>query len=188
MRTGATLCGTSNDFLTPSSYSLRCVMRSWRIYKILSLLVAILAWCGSRPLGTDDASAIRNVLEHYRASWLSNDPDGVRSCFTQDAVLMPHHGLEPIVGLKAINEFWFPRTNTKTTILKFARTIDEIGVDGTFAYARGHGEVVWRVEDNRKTEDWRTGGTYMAILKKQGSGKWLISHLIWDDVPNERKK
>jgi hypothetical protein len=161
MRTAATLYGTSNGFLTPSSYSLRCVMRSWRICRILSLHVAILAWGGS---GIDDTLGIRNVLEHYRASWLSNDPDGVRSCFTQDAVLMPHHGLEPIMGMKAINEFWFPRTNTKTTILKFARTID-----GSVWTAHSHMRAV--------TAKWY-GGSKTTEKQKTGAlagPTWLFS-------------
>jgi uncharacterized protein (TIGR02246 family) len=150
-----------------------------------SVIVASAETPGSR---SDDRSLIRNLLEQYRAAWLSNDPDAIRHCFTQDAVLMPHHGLEPIVGMKAINDFWFPATRAKTTILKFVRTIDEIGVDGSLAYARGHSEVAWRVEDGGKTEDWHTSGDFMAILKKQAHGNWLISHLIWDDSPNERKQ
>ena len=89
--------------------------------------------------------------------------------------------------MKAINDFWFPATSTKTTVLKFDRTIDEIGVEGSLAYARGHSEVAWRVEDPGKREDWRTAGTYVAILKKQAGGGWLIARLIWDDGTNERK-
>ena len=148
-----------------------------------ALAASVEAWGAS---GGDEAS-IREVLERYRTAWLANDPEGVRSCFTQEAVLMPHHGTEPVVGMKAINNFWFPSSATKTTILKFKRTVEEIGVEGGLAYARGQGKVVWKVEDKGQSEEWRTGGTYMAILKKQASGKWLISHLIWDDVPNERK-
>ena len=155
------------------------------IFLMCSVIVASAKTPGSR---SDDRSLIRNLLEQYRAAWLSNDPDAIRHCFTQDAVLMPHHGLEPIVGMKAINDFWFPATRAKTTILKFVRTIDEIGVDGSLAYARGRSEVAWRVEDGGKTEDWRTSGNFMAILKKQAHGNWLISHLIWDDLPNERKQ
>lgn len=101
---------------------------------------------------------------------------------------MPHHGLEPIVGMKAITDFWFPRTGAKTTILKFNRTINEIHISGALAYARGHSEVAWKLEDNGTTEEWQTHGTYIAILRKQTDGSWLISCLMWDDVPNERTK
>src|SRR6516162_6645913 len=42
----------------------------------------------------------------------------------------------PIVGVTAINEFWWPSTTAKTTILKFVRTIDEVGGDASLAYVR----------------------------------------------------
>jgi len=51
---------------------------------------------------------------------------------------------------------------------------------------RGRSEVAWKMEDRGKTESWRTAGNYMAVLKRQTDGRWLISHLIWDDVPNQR--
>jgi uncharacterized protein (TIGR02246 family) len=136
--------------------------------------------------GHDDIALIRGVLEHYRTSWLANDPDGVRSCFTADAVLMPHQGLEPVVGIKAINEFWFAPTSSKTTVLKYSRTVDEIEVSASMAYARGHSEIEWRVEDKGVPERWRNHGDYLAILKKQQDGGWLITRLMWNDVPNQR--
>ena len=160
-----------------------------RLTWICALLLCVAAVAPVRTAaasGRADAS-IRKLLERYRTAWLANDPEAVRSCFTPDAVLMPHHGLEPVVGMKAINDFWFPASSAKTTVLKFDRTIDEIGVEGSLAYARGQSEVAWRVEDQGKREDWRTAGTYVAILKKQAGGGWLIARLIWDDGTNERK-
>lgn len=151
------------------------------------LFATIMSWAGTATLPARDVSAIRNVLEHYRTSWLSNNADGVRENFTQDAVLMPHHGLQPVVGMKAISEFWFPPTSAKTTILKFVQTVDEVGGHDIVAYVRGRSEVAWKVEDNGKTENWGNAGNYMAIFEKQADGKWLISHLIWDDPPNQRK-
>ena len=136
----------------------------------------------------DDAALIRAVLERYRTSWLANDPVGVQSCFTEDAVLMPHHGLDPIVGRKAINDFWFASSSAKTVVSKFERTIDEIGGDGSVSFVRGHSEVVWRIEDKGTAQEWRTHGSYLAILKKKPGSGWLITHLMWDDVPNERTK
>lgn len=134
-----------------------------------------------------DITLIRATLEHYRTSWLANDPEGVQGCFTADAVLMPHHGLEPVVGMKAINQFWFAPTSSKTTVLKYNRTIDEIEVSAPLAYARGRSELEWRIEDKGTTEDWQNHGDYLAILKKQKNGGWLITRLMWDDVPNQRK-
>jgi len=143
---------------------------------------------GNSPVGlaTADTELIKSVLEKYRTAWLTNDAHGVRATFTKDAVLMPHHGINPIVGVTAINAFWWPATTARTTILKFVRTIDEVGGTASLAYVRGRSEVAWKMEDGGKTESWRTAGNYMAVLKRQTDGKWLISHLIWDDIPNQR--
>ncbi|MGH9704655.1 MAG: YybH family protein [Candidatus Acidiferrales bacterium] len=139
-----------------------------------------------RNLRPGDAAAIRAVLERYRTAWLSNDASGVRGAFTNDAVLIPHHGLLPIVGMAAINEFWWPASSTKTTITKFTQTTDEIGGQGSFAYVRGRSEVAWTQEDSNGMQKWRTGGNYLALLAKQSDRHWRITHLIWDDPPNQR--
>ena len=163
-------------------------MRIRTLWTGLILFTAVHFWAVSAAPGQDDRTLIRAVLEHYRTSWLSNDPDGIRGCFTADAVLMPHHGLEPVVGMKAINEFWFTATTSKTTVLKYNRTIDEIEVSAPLAFVRGRSEVEWRVEDKGTTEDWTNHGDYLAILKKQKDGGWLITRLMWDDVPNQRER
>ena len=91
-----------------------------------------------------------------------------------------------MVGMAAINEFWFPVTAVKTTITRFVQTVDEVGGEGTLAYVRGKSEVAWTMEDQGKSQRWRTGGNFMAILRKQADGRWLMSHLIWDDPPNQQ--
>jgi uncharacterized protein (TIGR02246 family) len=156
---------------------------------VLSLALVFGASANSdrtKPLSADDAAAIRAVLERYRTAWLAGDNDGVRSTFTQDAVLLPHHGVSRVVGMAAINEFWFPSSSTKTTITKFVQTLDEVGGDGTLAYARGWSEVAWTLEDGSKKENWRNAGNFLAVFKKRAGGKWLISHLIWNDPNNQR--
>jgi uncharacterized protein (TIGR02246 family) len=156
---------------------------------ILLLTMAYVVSAGKdkpRLISPGDVAAIRAVLERYRTSWLAGDRDAVRACLTQDAVLLPHHGTQPVVGMHAINEFWFPTGSSRTTITRFVQKIDELAGEGTLAYVRGRSEVAWTVEADGKSQDWRNAGNFLAVLKKQADGKWLISHLIWDDPPNER--
>jgi uncharacterized protein (TIGR02246 family) len=135
-----------------------------------------------------DADSVRAVMENYRTAWLANNPDKVRSVFSADAVIMPHHGVTPAAGTKAIDDFWFPPGTAKTMILKYVRPIDEVDGDSALAYVRGRSEIAWRVEDKGTIEEWQTSGTYLTILKKQADGKWLISRMMWDDLPNQRTK
>lgn len=136
-------------------------------------------------LSASDVTRIRARMEQYRTGWLANDADTVRKTFAKDAVLMPHHGLAPVVGMAAINEFWWPAGRTKTIITRFEQTIDEIGGDSKLAYMRGRSEVTWTVEDQGKIQHWHNSGNFMAIFRKQADGGWLVSHLIWDDPPNQ---
>jgi uncharacterized protein (TIGR02246 family) len=140
----------------------------------------------NNSLAASDAAAIRSVLERYRTGWLAGDAGAVRSAFTEDAVLLPHHGVPPVIGMAAINEFWFPTSSTKTTITKFVQMIDEVGGGGILAYVRGRSELEWRIEDGAAKQNWRNAGNFLAIFKKQTDGKWLMSHLIWNDPPNQQ--
>jgi uncharacterized protein (TIGR02246 family) len=133
-----------------------------------------------------DQKEIQAVLEQFRQGWLSGSADAVRNTFTADAVLMPHHGVPPVVGMAAITEFWWPASSVKTTITRFTQTIDEIGGEGQIAYLRGRSDVAWTIENQAGAEKWQNRGNFMAVLRKQPNGKWLMSHLIWDDPPNQR--
>jgi uncharacterized protein (TIGR02246 family) len=140
----------------------------------------------NKALPLSETAKIRAVLESYRTGWLAGDPDAVRSTFAQNAVLLPHHGLPPVVGIAAINEFWFPSASAKTKITNFLQTVDEVDGDGTLAYVRGRSELAWTVDAGGKAQNWRNAGNFLALFKKQADGKWLISHLIWDDPPNQQ--
>ena len=165
--------------------------RASATFLLLSLpLFLIVATATARDVSFSpkDRIAIQAVLEQFRNGWLSGNADAVRNTFTTDAVLMPHHGVPPVVGMTAINQFWWPASSVKTTITRFTQTIDEIGGEGQIAYLRGRSDVAWTIENKGGAEKWQNRGTFMALLRKQPNGKWLMSHLIWDDPPNQRVK
>ena len=153
---------------------------------VILVLAAASSATGRSELSPEEAKRIQSVLVDYRAAWLKSDQQGVLRAFTPDAVLMPHHGVEPVTGIAAIREFWFPVTTSQTTIDEFKQTYDEIGGGPDLAYVRGKSEVSWTTTDGKTEEVWRTKGNYLAVLKRQTDGGWRISHLIWDDIPNER--
>ena len=86
-----------------------------RCFFKLALIVLSLCWVSlgaaqSKPsLSSSDRDAIRAIHESYRRAWLAGDAQGVRNTFTDDAVLLPHHGVQPVVGMEAIKQFWESR-------------------------------------------------------------------------------
>lgn len=166
-----------------------------RRFAIAMTLAGTLFLSGAVPLWTEkvacpdtltlqDREAISQVKAEYKRAWLAGDAEGVRSLFTKDAVLMPHHGVPPQVGMKAINEFWFPANSPKTVITKLEVPIDDITSDGRTAVVRGRSEVAWTIEDQGKITTYANGGTYLTVMRKLADGSWKITHHMWDDPPN----
>jgi uncharacterized protein (TIGR02246 family) len=136
-------------------------------------------------LSAADQAKIRAVVEAYRSAWLANDPEGVLRVFAEDAVLMPHHGVEPVLGKRAAREFWFPAGGPPTTITAFTPTIDQIEGDHDLAYVRGRSRVEWVTGAGPEAKRFRNAGTNLAVLRRQRDGAWRIAVLMWDDPPPE---
>jgi len=131
-----------------------------------------------------DKQAIQAVVEKYRTSWLAGDATGVQSTFSEDAVLLPHHGDPPVVGLKAIREYWWPAGAPPTPITKLEITTEAFGGDCNLAFVRGHDSVSWTAEEGGKTVSYTNSGTYLNVMKKLPDGSWRIWQHIWDDPAN----
>src|SRR5437016_1631404 len=102
-----------------------------------------------------DESAIRATIEAYRTAWLANDAKGVLKTFTDDAVLLPAHGAPAIVGIAAIEKYWFTPGGPPTTITELNITVDQARGNGAPAYARGLDSVAL---------DGHSGGYYTPPL------------------------
>lgn len=163
-------------------------------FAIAMTLAAMLFLGGAVPLWTErvscpemltaaDRESITQVKATYRKAWLEGDAEGVRRLFAPEAVLMPHHGVPAVVGLKPITEFWWPANSPKTVITKLEVPIDEISGDGRMALVRGRSEVAWTIEDQGKVTSYANEGTYLTALRKLPDGSWKITHHMWDDPP-----
>lgn len=134
-------------------------------------------------LATTEETKIRGVLEAYRKAWLANDADGVVGVFSENAVLMPHHGVEPVVGKAAARAFWFPAAGPPTTITAFALTVDQVDGISDMAWARGHSRVEWVTGTGPEAKRSSNAGTNLAILRRQKDGSWRVAVMMWDDPP-----
>jgi len=150
-----------------------------------TLLCVLLMLAGSLPLhgeglSSADRAAITGVLDEYVAAWLAGDAERVMRLLSDDSVLIPHHGLDPVVGAKAIRAWWWPPNAPVTTIHRFELKHDEVGGAGGFAFVRGRQSLDWTTG----TKPGRANGNQLTLLRKGADGKWKITHQMWGDPPN----
>jgi uncharacterized protein (TIGR02246 family) len=150
--------------------------------KSLSFAAALLltATLAAQPLAPPDRAAVEAVLDEYVAAWLAGDANRVMRTLTADATLIPHHGLPPVSGEKAIRAWWWPAGAPVTTIDRFEMTHVEIGGSGTVAFARGTQALEWTTGSKRASNR----GNHLTLLRKDADGRWRITHQMWGDPAN----
>ncbi len=152
---------------------------------VLALALGTACAHGGAPRADADVQALRAVNDAYRGAWLANDAEGVMRLFAPDAVLMPHHGLAPVVGSEEIRAFWFA-PGPATTITRLDLQLDDISVRDDTGLVRGRSQVEWTVAKEGGVERWRNAGTFLTVLRREPGGAWRITHHMWDDPPNQR--
>lgn len=136
-------------------------------------------------LDSDDVKAIMTTIEAYRTAWLRGDDAGVLKTFAPDAVLLPHHGVQPIQGIVAITEFWFAPGGPPTVVTKLEISVEHVGGAGPTAFAYGHHSTGWTTGDAGQTRRFFNSGTYLNVMTKQTDGSWRIQVHMWDDPANQ---
>lgn len=147
-------------------------------------LVALLVACESPGDGASDPAELnrlRAVNDAYRAGWLAGDSAAVLRLFAADAVLLPHHGDPPVVGLDAIRRYWWPPGPASTTITTLDVTTDGADVRGDAGVLWGRFTLAFSFETDGRQRSLRNAGTYLMVLRKQADGHWRITHRMWDD-------
>ncbi|MEZ5333223.1 MAG: SgcJ/EcaC family oxidoreductase [Thermoanaerobaculia bacterium] len=151
--------------------------------RLLTVAIALSWVAASAParsqaceLSARDEAGIRQAVAAYRTAWLANDADAVLSTLSDDVVLQPAHGLDPVVGAEAARAWWFPES-APFTITDF--TIDVRGIDGCgrLAYAWGRSAVWWTDPDGKHSNE----GNLLSILTRDADGPWLIAQQIWNN-------
>ena len=121
----------------------------------------------------------------YRDAWFTPDPEtAVMALFTQEAVILPHHGVEPRTGHTRIREFWFPPSFASFELLEFTMAAEHVDGCGQIAYAWGRQSLSWKTKG--APEVTSNAGTFLMVARL-GAGRWLIERLMWDDPPNQTR-
>ena len=148
----------------------------YRLIVFAAALALAAAACRTPP-----ADDLRAVVHDYGEAWLRGDSAAVLGLLAPDAVLLPHHGDPPVVGLDAIRRFWWPPSSPPTRVTTLEQTTDGVQVDGRTGVVWGRFTLGFSWDEGGVTKSLRNGGTYLMVLRREADGRWLITHRMWDD-------
>jgi uncharacterized protein (TIGR02246 family) len=132
------------------------------------------------PFQAPRDAAIKATIR-YRDAWRANDAALVMATLTRDAVLLPS-SLEPIVGEKAIRDFWWPRGGPSTTVISMEQIVDNVTADRGLAIVRGHGSLDFVLTQGDKKESRTARHTFLNVVRRQPDRSWLIAERMWSDL------
>jgi ketosteroid isomerase-like protein len=144
----------------------------------LALLVTAAACGGPAGLSARDREAIRALDSAYVTAWLRDDTAAVLATLAPEAILMPA-GVRPLVGDSAIRNFWWPTDGSRTRIVHYESTIDEIDGQEPVAYARGAGTLRFTYEKDTVRVEQSSRTMTLTILVRQDDGEWRIHRRMW---------
>jgi len=133
-----------------------------------------------------EVAAIKALFANNSSLINSGDLDGWIDQFTEDAIFMPPNSAV-LKGKEAGREFarpWYEQLS-----MEFDLTVDEIEVQGNWAFARWH--YSGRYTPKVGGETIQDNGKEIWILKRQSDGLWKCSHIIWssnDPLPPPKEK
>ena len=145
---------------------------------LTTLVLAALSACSSdNGLSRADLDAVKAARQAYVDAWLANDANAVMATLTDDAILLPHHGADPVIGTAAIREWWFPTDGSPTTVTHLENTVTGVEGQGNMGVLWGLTELVWEYEGITNSN----GGNYLSVVRKGDDGTWRLARLIWND-------
>lgn len=153
---------------------------------LVSFCLAISAQAQSN-LSEKDIKSIKEIKETYRTAWLKDDSKTILSLFTEDAMIYPN-GLSPRKGKKALSDFWFAPSDSKTVITDYKIDLEEISGEKNLAFATGSTEIKWTTTDTKSNEakHYASKGNFLTVFSKQNK-EWKIIKHIWNGKFEEIK-
>jgi len=134
-------------------------------------------------LSPADIECLHTLVQDYAAAWLDGNAEVVLRHFTEDAVLLPHHGVQPAVGEAAMRAFWWPPDAPTTSVTTFELTPRETGGSGDLGFVWGNFTLTFETELDGAPQTVANAGTFMILARRGDDAGWRISHHMWDDPP-----
>ncbi len=147
-------------------------------YVALLVIVGAAVSCQPQPqqqeptsLSQEDVVAIREFVASYRDVALAQDFEGLAAFYTADGVRNAPNAPPSEASPASLQAGYGGVTS-------FENAPEEIDGRGSLAYARGPYSITLAPEG--AAESISDTGHYVAILRKQEDGRWLISYLIFN--------
>ena len=128
-----------------------------------------------------DKKIITLIPNAYTKGFLEENRNAIIGLFSEDAVLIPHHGVSPVIGLEAIKEHFWPVDSPPFRVDRFELTQAETDGAGNLAYTRGTSELEFSMQIDGVWNTYSNAGNFLMIFRKKPDNNWYISRYIWND-------
>lgn len=133
-----------------------------------------------------DESLIRQIHSDYVEGWLEMDQEKIMGLLENNARIQPN-SLKPIEGKNNIENFWFPKDNSKTVINDYKTEILSLKVLDTLAYTTHNSILDWSYQKDTIAFGMLQKAINTTVYRKQNDGTWKIWRSMWTDIYAENK-
>ena len=149
---------------------------------VLIMILFILNSCiTNNQLSSKDMKDIKQLEDDYVKGWFAdNQQKAVLKVFEENIAFIPHHGDKPVIGIKALKDFFWPG-GKGGIVNSFNHYPDTIEGNNQIAWLRGRFDInySWIVEMDTTTT--LNEGNYVLIARKQEDNQWKIATFIFND-------
>ncbi len=135
------------------------------------------------PLTEEDKLAIMEKVNSLTNAWLAGDKDRIIFHYTWDAVLIPHHGEEQIVGRDAIERYWFNPLYAPPKVHRMDNNVLEVTGAGNYAFVRGRGMLDYEFQNVH----YSNTGNFFHVFRRTQNGWEIFRHVWTDPVPQQKQ-
>lgn len=148
---------------------------------VLFLIVASASCSSDRAFTEIDNDSIEKIRRDYVNGWLANDSETVLGLFENKAVIIPS-GFEPIKGIEAIENYWFPNDSSETIIHSYSMELLDLNGTDSMAYTLEKGilNFTYSKGDFIMTKESTSHAT--TTYRKNEEGTWKITSRMWTSL------
>ena len=152
------------------------------LYIVLGMILVVLNSCiTNNQLSSDDLKKIKQLEDDYVKGWFAdNQQKSVLKVFEENVAFIPHHGDKPVVGIKALREFFWPG-GKGGIVNSFNHYPDKIEGNNQIAWLRGRFDINYSWIVDKDTTTTLNEGNYVLIARKQEDDQWKIATFIFND-------